>query len=106
MIPRAIECGLSPDEFWYSTDIEVHAYEKGYYNRTNTQSWMQGLYNYQAQSIALSNAFASKKSDKIEYPNHPISLFSEVKELENKIDKQKENDKRELEFRKLMMESY
>ena len=97
---------MSVEQFWESTDIEVHAYEKAYYERTSKEAWLYGLYNYQAQSIALSNAFASKKSDKVEYPHQPISMFKEVKQLENEIDKQKLLEDRDSEFRKKMMECY
>ena len=97
---------MTVEQFFDSTDIEVHAFEKAYYNRTNTQSWMNGLYNYQAQSIALSNAFAQRDSQRISYPSEPIKMFSEVKEIEDKIEERKDVDSKDLEFRKMMMECY
>lgn len=97
---------MSVEQFFDSTDTEVHAFEKAYYNRTNTQSWMNGLYNYQAQSIALSNAFAQRDSQRISYPSAPIQLFSEVKQLEDKIEERKDVDTKEIEFRRKMMEVY
>ena len=97
---------MTVEQFFDSTDIEVHAFEKAYYNRMNTQSWMNGLYNYQAQSIALSNAFAQRDSQRISYPSEPIKMFSEVKEIEDKIEERKDVDSKDLEFRKMMMECY
>lgn len=97
---------MTIDQFWYSTDLEVHAYEKAYYERSSKEAWLNGLYTYQAQSIALSNAFASKNSDKVEYPHQPISMFQEVKQVEDKVDKNKVLEDRDLEFRKKMMECY
>lgn len=97
---------MTIDQFLYATDVEVHAYEKAYYDRTSREAWLYGLYNYQAQSIALSNAFVSKNSDKVEYPHQPISMFQEVKQIEDEVDKKKLLDNRDEEFRKKMMECY
>ena len=96
---------MTVDQFLYGTDIEVHAFEKAYYNRTNTQSWLQGLYNYQAQIISLSNAFSSN-TEKISYPSEPISLFEQVQQLEEQVDKRKLEEDKDMKFRADMLECY
>lgn len=94
---------MSIEQFWNSTDIEVHAFKKAYFNRTSRSSWMQGFYNYQAQSIVLSNAFAKKKSDKLEYPKEPMLFDKSILENENQLSKEQIELKRDEEFRQKML---
>ena len=94
---------MSIEQFWNSTDIEVHAFKKAYFNRTSRSSWMQGLYNYQAQSIALSNAFAKKKSDRLEYPKEPMLFDKSILENDNSLSKEQLELKRDEEFRQKML---
>lgn len=64
---------------------------------------MQGLYNYQAQSIALSNAFAKKKSDRLEYPKEPMLFDKSILENDNSLSKEQLELKRDEEFRQKML---
>ena len=40
----------------------------------NYELWLQGVYFYDALSIALSNAFASKGKKPMEYPSKPRKI--------------------------------
>lgn len=95
---------MSLEQFWNSTDIEVHAFKKAYFNRTSRESWMQGFYSYQAQSIVLNNAFANKKSNRLEYPNEPVLFDNIVLEKETSLSREQLEIKRDEEFRKRMLE--
>lgn len=60
----------------------------------NYNAWLQGLYIYEAISVALSNAFRDKKKDKvIHYSAQPyegvVPLTEEEKEAKKKRDLQK-----------------
>ena len=96
---------MSVDEFWHSTDTEIHAFEKAYLKRIDQQAWLQGYYNYQAQASVLSGVFAKKKSDIYEYPKQPLSLLRSEKEADISMNNQSEEDK-DKEFRDILMECY
>lgn len=44
----------------------------------NYELWLQGVYFYDAFSIALSNAFASKGKKPMEYPSKPRKITRET----------------------------
>lgn len=93
---------MTIDEFWYSTDIEIHAFEKAYFNRINQLTWLQGYYDYLAQASVLSSIFTKRKNDRLEYPKKPI----ETKNTSDKV-KQKKNEKdKDKEFRDILLECY
>ncbi len=91
---------MNVQDFWYATDIELHAYEKAYFNRINQKAWLEGFYNYQAQASVLSGIFAKKKSDIQEYPKQPIRFINDKKET-SKTELQKDQ-----EFRDILMQCY
>lgn len=106
MIPQALECGMTIDQFWDSTDIETHAYEKAYLNRTNNQAWFQGMYNFQAQTIALHNMFEQNPSKRINYPNNPISFKEPNENLKCVETKEVIEDVKEKNMREALMSCY
>ena len=66
---------MTYDEFWYGKPERAVAYRLAHRLRieqTNQQLWMAGLYNMNAVSVALSNAFSKQKQ---KYIKEPIQLF-------------------------------
>lgn len=78
MLPYAIEYGMSVKEFWEESPDLFWAYRFSYLSKKereqdlkNTNMWLQGMYIYEAVSVALSNAFSKKK---ISYREMPYNL--------------------------------
>ena len=66
---------MTCDQFWLDDPFLAVAYRRAYELRIeaeNQRAWLQGLYNYNAMSIAINNAFSNKKQ---KYINKPIRLF-------------------------------
>lgn len=103
MIPMAIECGMSIDEFWHSTDTEFHAYEKAYMNRMDQQAWLTGYYGYQAQVSVMSMILSKNKRELMTYPDQPLSR--QKQDHQEKYQK-KSAEQKDQEFRKILLECY
>ena len=56
------------NEFWHGDLRLLNAYQKAYVNNIAYTSWANGKMNCIATSIAIQNAFASKGSKPVEYP--------------------------------------
>ena len=72
--------GMTYDEFWYAEPWRAVSYRKAHRLRmeqTNQQLWIAGLYNYNAVSVALNNAFSKQK---LKYIKEPIQLFKPTEE--------------------------
>ena len=68
---------MTNEEFWYGEPRLAKAYREAQKlrdERINQQLWLQGLYNYDALSVVISNAFGSKGSKKQKYMTEPIEL--------------------------------
>ena len=101
MLPYAIEYGMSVKEFWEEAPELFWAYRFSYIRRKeseeeliNTNMWLQGMYIYEAVSVALSNAFSKNK---ITYRDSPYSLKSSNNEP-------KQNNKLEMSLRNRVMQ--
>ena len=71
---------MTYDEFWYAEPWRAVSYRKAHRLRmeqTNQQLWIAGLYNYNAVSVALNNAFSKQK---LKYIKEPIQLFKPTEE--------------------------
>lgn len=71
----AITYGMSVKEFWEGNPDLFWAYRFSYYNKIkeqqeifNANAWLQGAYFCEGMSVAINNAFNSKK---IEYSRQP-----------------------------------
>jgi hypothetical protein len=69
VVPEAIRYGMPLNEFWYGDVRLLLAYKKSYLRDTSYKAWLQGRYDYEAYSIALSNAFAKKGTTPIKFPD-------------------------------------
>ena len=68
---------MTNEEFWYGEPRLAKAYREAQKLRDehlNQQLWLQGLYNYDALSVVISNAFGGKGAKKLKYMAEPIEL--------------------------------
>lgn len=68
---------MTNEEFWYEAPRLAKAYreaQKMRFDLLNQQLWLQGLYNYDALSVVISNAFGGKGAKKQTYMKEPIEL--------------------------------
>ena len=91
--------GVSADEFWNGdyTLLKFYAHKhKIAVEQRNEELWLQGVYFYEAISVALANAFS--KHSQAKYPDKPYRL-TELSEEEQEL----ENKKKVEEFRAQLM---
>lgn len=90
MLPYALQCGMTADEFWngeprlFSSYIKKHELEL---DEINYQSWLIGLYTYKAVGTALGDVFSSKSSIENTYFGKPLE------ELNSNYIEKHENEK-------------
>lgn len=73
LLPTALECGMTPTQFWEDDPRLVHSYLIKHtleLDGINFQSWVIGLYVYNAVSSSLSQGF--DKNSKAKYLEKPI----------------------------------
>lgn len=93
MLPYALQCGMTAEEFWYgeprlfSSYIKKHELEL---DEINYQSWLIGLYVFKAVGTVLGNAFSSKSSINNTYFEKPLEELNSSY-INNK--KEKESNK-------------
>lgn len=66
---------MTYEQFWFGDPFLVVYYRKQYelkIERKNQELWLQGLYIFDAVSVALNNAFSKNKQ---KYINKPINLI-------------------------------
>lgn len=84
--------GMSPEEYWHGSPELTQAYRAAYKIRKeerNWEMWLQGLYNYYAVCVALSNTF--DKHSKAKYMASPFKIFPPTqKEIEEQMEKEAE----------------
>lgn len=66
----------------------------------NYEMWLQGVYFFDAVSIALANAFAGKGKRPIEYPNKPRKITHDTPE--EKVERAEQERKKAILFFKSM----
>ncbi len=62
---------MTPEQFWHGDPYLAVAYRKLHklkIQQRNEELWLQGLYNLDALSVALNNAFSKRKAKYIEEP--------------------------------------
>lgn len=79
MLPLALQCGMTVEEFWYgeprvfSSYIRKHELEL---DEMNYNSWLIGLYVHKSMGVILGNAFSSKGSIKDTYFERPLEQLN------------------------------
>lgn len=93
LLPMALECGMTPTQFWEEEPRLVNSYIRKHQlelNEFNYKSWLLNVYTYKAVSVAIGQSFADKKeSSKIQYFEKPIEEFYTYKNNDTQETKQK-----------------
>lgn len=104
MLPLAIEYGMTEEQFWYGEQYLFKAYEIAYQNRNHYNAWLKGKYINLAVKIAINNAFATKKSEIIDYPNYePLYKYEDCITKDNIDEKQSNGLKSSSDFIKNLL---
>ena len=91
LLPYALKCGMTADEFWNSEPRLFSSYIKKnqlQLDEINYQAWLFGLYEYKAICTALGNAFSDKGSTENTYFEKPLEELTH--NYEEKLSKKKE----------------
>ena len=89
--PYYMMIGVPYDEFWNGDYTHLKYYEECHkleIEKVNQELWLQGLYNYHALAVALSNAFAKKGAPQKQYLEKPIRI-TPLSEEEKEHEKEK-----------------
>lgn len=100
-MPRAIECGIKPKEFFHSTPNEINMQIEAYWNTVKRQyefaeyqAWLNGLYD----AWAIGTCF----NKKTKYPENPLEKKSkEISEIAKKSQKSEAQIQQELLYMQL-----
>lgn len=98
--------GVSEERFWDSCPYELKPYEKAYQMRLkkqDEQAWMQGMYFYNALSVALSHFCGKKHSKYVQSPF--LYQIRDSEETENLTESQKEKYVDQLFVQLMIMQS-
>lgn len=99
MLPYALHCGMTSDEFWHGEPRMLCCYIKKHeleLDEINYQSWLIGLYVYKAIGSIVGNMFPSDNGIQDSYFEKPLNEFYSNFEQINK----KENKTKETNYRK------
>lgn len=91
--------GVSREEFYHSTLVELRDYDEIYRQRRlleDERDFMCGIYTYEAISVALSNAFKKKGEKPTEYRS--MSIMEEAEEKRRLENPTEEEKKRQLDL--------
>lgn len=96
---------MTLNEFLYEDEDLFHAYQKAYFNKTSFNGWIYGMYNYNAHSVTLNNAFSKNKEDVINYTDKPMTYAEKnsTKKIVNKHLTPLEEDQK---YRDMMLKYY
>lgn len=84
--------GVSREEFYHSTLVELRDWDKIYKNRRmieDEKALLSGIYTYEAVSTALSNAF--RKSGTKPVPYRHKSILAEIEENNRPLTEEEKN---------------
>ena len=96
-LPLALECGMSPTDFWEGEPRLVNSYLRKHeleLDEFNYKSWLSGLYVHRAVSSSLSQAFSDSKSASktLKYFDKPIEKLNSDYVVLNEETKEKTID--------------
>lgn len=84
--------GMTYEQYWDGHPFIAVHYRKAHKLKrklVNEEAWLQGLYVFDAVSVAIGNAFGKKGSTKKQYIEKPIDIFP-LTEREKKQREQEE----------------
>ena len=82
-LPFYLQIGMSAEEYWQETPRLAAAYREAYtkeQEERNAMLWLQGQYVYEAFAIVMHNAFRSKGTKPLHYPNTPYRITPPTEE--------------------------
>ena len=100
--PFYLSIGMSSAEYWTGDPVLARYFREAYQLRMEQQdynAWLQGMYYYEALSIALSNAFRKKGAPALSYAEQPYMQKQKKNKTEPDDD---EPDKFEIWMNKLV----
>lgn len=81
--------GMTYAQYWYGDPQMVRAFYEAYKlkrQHENEIAWLHGLYNFEALSIALSNAFSEKGKQPENYPSKPHDFDGKEKTMDEDVE--------------------
>ena len=96
LCPRYMAYGMTYDQYWHGDPWAMKAYREAYYMRLKQQNemlWLQGMYNMNAFSVVIGNAFRKKGSSPSKYLEKPLDVFPKTEE---ELEAEKARKQREL----------
>ena len=94
--------GVPLKEIYHSTLVDLHLYDDAYKIKeeiNDTNNWMMGMYVYEAISVVVSNAFASKGAQHKKYRDKPI--LAEYKDINKPLTEEEKQAQIDLLFSNL-----
>lgn len=86
MFPYYLSLGMTYDLYWHGDNTLVCAYDRAQEitnKRRNQELWLQGLYDFHAVSIALSNFHLDGKRHEVnKYLDKPFDIYGKTKSQE------------------------
>ena len=92
--------GMSAEQYWDASPVLAVYYRKAYKLKRqvdNENAWLQGLYFFDAVSVAISNALRKRGQKAKKYIESPIDIFP-LTEKEKKRREQQEYVKMQKQF--------
>ena len=84
---------MTPEQFWYGDVRLLKVYRTAYIRNKHYTAWVEGFYNFEAHSKAISNGNRAKQSD-------PVQQYSQWKDpLEKEYVPKISKESREKKFR-------
>lgn len=97
MFPYYLSIGMTPEQYWEQDCTLVRDYreaERLRMKRVNTETWMQGLYFYQAllDASPILRSFAKPGTKPRPYPKEPLDLIEPSAKEKRKIEEKKQRE--------------
>lgn len=95
LLPVALMCGMTPNQFWYDEPRLLDSYIKKRQmeiDATNYNAWLFGVYTYKAMGTIMSNAFAKKGAKAEQYFDKPIEELNSTYQQKALKQKQEHRD--------------
>ena len=90
-LPYALALGVTEERFWDACPVELKPYIRAHkitMRQNDEHAWMQGMYFYNALSVALSHFCGNKHSRYVQNPF--LHNIQDAEETENLTEAQKE----------------
>lgn len=96
--------GMTYEQYWDGPPFIAVTYRKAHKLKrqmANEDAWLQGMYVFDAVSVALANAFGKKGAGKKQYIEKPIDIFP-LTEQEKKQREREEMAKMEIAMKSMI----